>query len=237
MTTTAAANNQEMHAVHRLKRANVWGKLKVRESRFNCPCRGRDFWWSGSRPSVVSPSAAPLRGDEDSEVTRCNTFARTLFEIVYSLLASLFSLFQAKYEAEIFDFLPKEHAAKAIPNGLAREFHDSEDGRIVAGLVREVFQALGMDSTLRVFGPESLTEPLARPDLKVRLLSLARHSSPEHAQALVSCLNNQLKLCDISKLRSVSLHAAGAKIKHLAIGRYDAAPCLPFGTTTTTSEQ
>ena len=76
---------------------------------------------------------------------------------------------QAKYEAEIFHNLPKEHAAKAVPNGLAREFHNSHDGEVVAGLVRDVLQALGMDSTLRVFEPESSTEPLARANLKVGL--------------------------------------------------------------------
>ena len=32
MATTAAMNNKEKHAVHRLKRANVWGKFKVREA-------------------------------------------------------------------------------------------------------------------------------------------------------------------------------------------------------------
>ena len=40
----------------------------------------------------------------------------------------------------------------------------------MAGLVRDVLQALGMDSTLRVFEPESSTEPLARANLKVRLM-------------------------------------------------------------------
>lgn len=39
----------------------------------------------------------------------------------------------------------------------------------MAGLVRDVLQALGMDSTLRVFEPESSTEGLARASLRVGL--------------------------------------------------------------------
>jgi hypothetical protein len=103
MSTTAAWSKKENDAVHRLKRANIYGKFK------------------------------------------------------------------AKYEAEIFHSLPREHAARAVPNGLAREFHNSHDGQVVAGLVRDVLLLLGMDSTLRVFEPESSTEGLARANLKARL--------------------------------------------------------------------
>eukprot|EP00227_Mantoniella_beaufortii_P001684 CAMPEP_0197615978 /NCGR_PEP_ID=MMETSP1326-20131121/60298_1 /TAXON_ID=1155430 /ORGANISM="Genus nov. species nov., Strain RCC2288" /LENGTH=553 /DNA_ID=CAMNT_0043184859 /DNA_START=74 /DNA_END=1735 /DNA_ORIENTATION=- len=68
---------------------------------------------------------------------------------------NVLGVFKAKYEAEIFHSLPREHAAKAIPNMLAQEFHNCRDGQVVAGLVRDVLQALGLESTLRVFEPES----------------------------------------------------------------------------------
>ena len=67
---------------------------------------------------------------------------------------------KARYEAELFACLPEAHASRAVPNERGRRFHDTHDGRLAAGVVRDVLEALRMESTLRVFETECGISPL-----------------------------------------------------------------------------
>lgn len=73
---------------------------------------------------------------------------------------------KARYEAELFACLPEAHASMAVPNDRGRRFHDTRDGRLAAGVVRDVLEALGMESTLRVFETEcGISSPLGRAEV------------------------------------------------------------------------
>ena len=73
---------------------------------------------------------------------------------------------KARYEAELFACLPEAHASRAVPNDRGRRFHDTHDGRLAAGVVRDVLEALGMESTLRVFETEcGISSPLGRAEV------------------------------------------------------------------------
>ena len=73
---------------------------------------------------------------------------------------------KARYEAELFACLPEAHASRAVPNDRGRRFHDTRDGRLAAGVVRDVLEALGMESTLRVFETEcGIASPLGRAEV------------------------------------------------------------------------
>lgn len=62
----------------------------------------------------------------------------------------------------MFAVLPPDVKAQAGPGASARDFHNTREGQLVAGLVGDVLRSLGLDSTLRVFQPELVMDATQR---------------------------------------------------------------------------